>query len=319
MDVFLTVHEAEVKCKLRDEDCVICLPYGEKVPVDRIDRGLGGNAFNNVVGLSRMGFKTSFFTIHGDDEIGELIEAELTKENIDQSLAISHEKTQSRYSTIINFKGERTILEFHSNYVYRLPHDFPKTKWIYLSSVGRKYEEFFAAISALVKEHNILLAFTPNNNQLNSDLESYLPLIEQCQVIFMNLTEAAKMLRKLTDDGLQYSANIRNMLSEIYELGPKTVVITNGKKGSFAYDGSRYYQAGIMSFPMVSATGAGDAFASGFMAAIMNSRTVVEAIKWGTANAGSVVSMIGAQKGLLNREKMEEFLAENSDFQVDVI
>ena len=40
MDVYLTLHDAEVQCKRNDRECEICLKYGEKIPVDRLDRGM---------------------------------------------------------------------------------------------------------------------------------------------------------------------------------------------------------------------------------------------------------------------------------------
>ncbi len=167
MDVYLTLHEAEVNCKINKEDCVIYFPYGDKIPVDRMDWGLGGNAMNNVVALARLGFKTALFSMHGDDEIGQQFDRALDKEGVDRTLVTSAPQTQSRYSTIINYLGERTILEYWVPHVYMLPTEFPQTKWVYVSSVGESYEDFFHALATLSREKNIKVAFNPNNKQLN--------------------------------------------------------------------------------------------------------------------------------------------------------
>lgn len=58
----------------------------------------------------------------------------------------------------------------------------------------------------------------------------------------------------------------------------------------------------------VDRTGAGDAFASTFTAAIALGFTPAEALAWGPINSMSVVQYIGAQKGLLSRAQLEEFL-----------
>jgi ribokinase len=59
----------------------------------------------------------------------------------------------------------------------------------------------------------------------------------------------------------------------------------------------------------VDRTGAGDAFASTFTAAIALGLSPQEALAWGPINSMSVVQYIGAQKGLLTRAQLEEYLA----------
>lgn len=314
MDVYLTLHNAEVKCEFNSEKCQICLQYGEKIPVDRMDRGLGGNAMNVSVGLSRLNYNVALFTIHGDDEIGKIIDQRLDDEKIDRTLSLTLPETNSRYSTVINFKGERTILEYNMPHSYVLPESFPETKWVYVSSVGKKFEDFFAAMATLVAERNLSVAFTPNRAQLESPIESYLPLLKLCRAVFMNLQEAQRMMNKTDLVGNGQTAQVKNLLSEIFELGPKTVAITDGKNGAYVYDGSKYYHLGILNAVVVSATGAGDAFASGFLGAIMKGLPTVEALRWGTMNAGSVVGKIGAQSGLLKHDQMEKILQENLGF-----
>jgi sugar/nucleoside kinase (ribokinase family) len=320
------LHNAAVHCRTDSEDCELCLKYGEKIPVERIFRSLGGNAANNAVGLKRLGLHGGFYTIHGDDEIGERIDQYLEKEHIDLSLVTCQLNTESRYSTILSFKGERTILEHQVQHKYHLMHDFPKTSWIYLSSVGKNYEDFFNAIAVHVRERKIKLVFTPNNVQLSEPVESYRAVLEYSHAFFSNKEEAAKMLNNVS--GIMNSGQevekmgvgeIKNMLSEIYELGPKVVAITDGREGSYVYDGDKYYYLRIFDFPLVEMTGAGDAYASGFMAALMRNLPTSEAMRWGTFNAGSVVTQVGAQKGLLRYDEMKKLLKDNSDFYPEEI
>lgn len=322
MDVFLTIHDATVHCRKNGEQCELCLRYGQKIPVEKIFRSLGGNAANNVVGLKRLGLHVGFYTVHGDDEIGERIDQYLEREQIDPSLVTVQPDTESRYSTILSFKGERTILEYNVMHKYHLLHDFPKTGWIFLSSAGKIYEDFYNAVAAHVKEEKINLAFNPTNVQLSSQIESYLAILDNCRVIFLNKEEALRMLsgQAAADEAEKLGVGeIKNMLSEIYDLGPKIVVVTDGKEGSYVYDGNKYYYLRVFDFPLVEMTGAGDAYASGFMAALMRNLSTVEAMRWATFNAGSVVTAVGAQKGLLKYDEMKKLLRENPDFQAKEI
>jgi ribokinase len=56
----------------------------------------------------------------------------------------------------------------------------------------------------------------------------------------------------------------------------------------------------------VETTGAGDAFASGFLAAYVKSKTLPECLQWGAANAGNSVKFYGGVEGLLTEKEMEE-------------
>jgi ribokinase len=61
--------------------------------------------------------------------------------------------------------------------------------------------------------------------------------------------------------------------------------------------------------PPFERTGAGDAFASTFTVALALGKTLEEALMWGPVNSASVVQDIGAQRGLLSRAQIEEWLA----------
>ncbi|MGI6315049.1 MAG: hypothetical protein ACOXZY_04090 [Patescibacteria group bacterium] len=61
---------------------------------------------------------------------------ELKKNKINTDLLKILPNHQSRYSIIINYQTERTILSYHTKHHYSLP-KLPQTKYIYYSSLGR--------------------------------------------------------------------------------------------------------------------------------------------------------------------------------------
>ena len=60
--------------------------------------------------------------------------------------------------------------------------------------------------------------------------------------------------------------------------------------------------------PPVDRTGAGDAFASTFVAALAKGNTIEGALQWAPINSMSVVQKLGAQAGLLSEEQLERYL-----------
>jgi sugar/nucleoside kinase (ribokinase family) len=82
-------------------------------------------------------------------------------------------------------------------------------------------------------------------------------------------------------------------------LGPKIVCITDKKKFVTAYDGLKTYKLKPHKIKVVERTGAGDAFASGFVAGLIRGKDIKFSLKIGLANAESVIRYFGAKNKLL--------------------
>ncbi len=91
-------------------------------------------------------------------------------------------------------------------------------------------------------------------------------------------------------------------------LGPKQIVMTDGIEGDYAFDGIDNWFMPIYPHTPFERTGAGDAFESTVTAALALGKPLNEALTWGPINSMSVVQKVGAQEGLLTREKLEEYL-----------
>lgn len=55
---------------------------------------------------------------------------------------------------------------------------------------------------------------------------------------------------------------------------------------------------------VVDSTGAGDAFGSGVVAALIKKKPIPEAVEWGRKQAAAVVGKVGAKAGLLWLESL---------------
>ncbi len=82
---------------------------------------------------------------------------------------------------------------------------------------------------------------------------------------------------------------------------PGIAIMSKGPEGVAVSDGKNIYSAGIPESGYTDRTGSGDAFGSGFVSAIMDSRNIPYAIQLGTANATSTIQKIGAKNGLLKK------------------
>ncbi len=145
------------------------------------------------------------------------------------------------------------------------------------------------------------MGYNPGDLQLREGFEAMKPLIKKCEVFFVNKQEAERLLGK--------KAEVKELLQLMHHEGPKIVVITDGGKGSYSFDGTDYYFQDVLHVPMIEMTGTGDSYATGFISALHLGKSISEAMKWGTSNAAAKLQQIGAQKGLLTRKQMEGFIA----------
>ncbi|MBU1118739.1 carbohydrate kinase family protein [Patescibacteria group bacterium] len=305
VDVFLTIDDATVLCDLDRDTCNICINYADKIPVSNIKEIPGvGNAANNAVGNARLGLNAALYTHLGDDDAGEDIAKVLKKENIVGDFIVIDAGKASNYSSVLVYKGERTILVYHEPRDYHLP-DLGETKWIYLSSVAPNHQILHDDVYEYIHSNGVKLGFNPGTHQIKDGLRKLKPLMSVSEVFIVNREEAQRIVGRTGD--------IHKLLDLVYEHGPKIVIITDGKEGSYCFDGNAKYHLPVFDAPVVERTGCGDAYSTGFIAALVLGKEVKEAMKWGTVSSAAVLQKIGAQEGLLSRDQIEEKLASADD------
>ena len=300
IDSFLTLHEANNHLRLMEETNELCIKFGEKITVDKTEILLGGNAANVAVGVSRLGLKAGLVAEIGNDEFAQKIINTLSKEKVDISNVKQTEGQQSSFSTIINFKGERTIFSEH----VKRSHDFNfgnvSTKWIYLTSLGEEWLSAYSNTADFVKKVGCHLAFNPGTLQIAAGKDSIGNVLSITDVLFVNKEEAQTLM--INDKGFPPlgTGMINDLLNKLKELGPKIVVITDGKNGSFAIDEKgNVSRKEIVETPVIEKTGAGDAYSSGFLSGLINNKSIADSMDWGAKNSASVIGKVGAQAGLL--------------------
>ena len=103
------------------------------------------------------------------------------------------------------------------------------------------------------------------------------------------------------------------------DLGLRIVVITDGREGSYSFDGTDFWKLSEFPGERVEATGAGDAFATAVCAALFHGEPLPEAMIWGSINSASVVGQIGPQAGLLTLDEIKKRRSGKSEFSAQKI
>lgn len=306
IDAFIKLKDAHVHCKIDTNTCELCVNFGDKIPYESVHvLNAVGNSPNAAVSAKRLGLNSFLMTNIGNDQYGKDCLNALEKEGINTDYVSIHKDKNTNYHYVLWFGVERTILVKHTEFDFKFPNlEDTEISWIYLSSLADNSLPYHLEIAEYLKNHpNTKLAFQPGTFQIKLGIEKLKDIYAHTEIFFCNKEEAQKILNLESDD-------IKTLSQGLHDLGPKIVAISDGPNGAYASDGENIYFTPIYpdTAPAVDRTGAGDAFASTFTSAIALEKTVPEALSWGPINSMSVVQYVGAQEGLLSREKLEELL-----------
>jgi len=166
-----------------------------------------------------------------------------------------------------------------------------ETRWLYITSLGGNLE-LLEVLLEWAKEHKVRVSLNPGMKEIakKDQLKKLLGMVE---VLFLNREEAGDLYEvdvgdeKVWKDGLVPSE-------------PLVTVITDASRGGKMIEkGEVRYWKGSKVKGVVDTTGAGDAFASGYVSALLYGHNYEKALEWGNKNAVNVIKKIGAKAGLL--------------------
>jgi len=281
---------------------------GDKILVYDQDLQVGGGGVNSAVGLRRLGLKTASLLKLGRDHNADKIIEVLKKEKIDliktrrsidttsYSYIASFAKDKDRI--IFTYKGSNDDLDYN---------EIPKlnSKWIYLATMIGKSWPAAKKIARDAKQNGIKLLFNPSKYLAQKGVVFNSPILKCTEVLILNKSEAQTLLRKKANTGIE------ELLKALNKLGPRIVIITEGKKGVHAYYQGKFYFVPTYNVKVVEVTGAGDAFASGFLGTYIKTKDVLKSLQIGNANASSVVQYLGAQNKLLSWKEANDFVKQH--------
>ncbi len=293
LDLFFHIHEANVACQKKPGKCLLCLEYSEKIPVQSVINVPGaGNASNAAIGTRRLGLKSAIVSILGTDPVAQTIKQRWKKERVGISWVTTDKKHETSLSAVLQFQGDRTILVSNQPRTYTLP-SLPSCTWIYYTALGPKHTLLEKQLLQYLKRHTgTALLFNPGPHHIRRGWKSLSPILKRSNLLILNKEEAAHILAS--------DAPVTTLVDELLARGAQQVVVTDGPEGAWAGDGSHVWHCPIFPGPIVERTGAGDSFAVGVLFGLSQQRSLGEALRYGTANAWSVVQYVGPHAGLLS-------------------
>ncbi|OIO45325.1 hypothetical protein COX24_01560 [bacterium (Candidatus Gribaldobacteria) CG23_combo_of_CG06-09_8_20_14_all_37_87_8] len=279
IDIFAFLNTSKEKGK-------VCFEGGSKEALRGLEVQTGGGGTNTAVSFANFGLKTAFCGELGNDLFADFIQKDLLKRKIDRSLVRVNPKAKSAVSLVLSpLNGERIILSDFNASMFSLkqvPLTKLRAKWFYIAPLHNEATTLLEPLVKQILKEKIKVALNPSKEQIKTLSRE---IIVKIDCLIVNEEE--------------YSL-LRGKLKKFQGI----LIITQGKKGCLVVSRGKRYEAKARNIKIKEATGAGDAFASGFIAGLFLKNDIQYGITLGLFNSESCIQEIGAKNGLLKKQDL---------------
>ena len=316
-------------CSLDKSAEFMSYPYGSKIDVSNFSSNVGGGGVNTACNFANLGFDTSAIFKIGNDVYSDGILDFFKSQKVDLSHIIQRDDTSTGFSIIlVSFQGDRTVLAHRgaNAQIRENEIDFNAIKdadFIYIAPLNGDSNRVLEPIVDFAEKHDTKICFNAGTTSIKKGFEHLRGILDSAHIVVMNKEEASMttgIIERPDTKTEKFShelihEDIKSMLNKLKIKDYQVVVITDGKRGAYAFDGEKYYFCPTYPSEVISTLGAGDAFASTFCASLSRtSLDIGKSLMYASVNSGSVVSKFGATEGLLTFEQIEEKLSQNPDY-----
>lgn len=297
-DIYLIDHDDFESVEVGDVSIFGGLPIGTKADIDKVCYLVGGSGVNPAVTFARYGHEAIFMGNIAKDAAGEAVLAGLDTEDIDSSYVETVPGRTGCHVVLLDAKtGAHTTLSYQgvsAKYDNLRAEELENIQpdWLYATSLHGDMEkllEFFEQAHAVGAK----VMFNPGPQELAKKAK-LIGLLDEVDVLLVDKAEAAEIVPGVL---------LTELLAHLANYCP-IVLITDGVMGAIATDRKESYRLGVYEQKHVrDATGAGDAFGSGFLADFAENGKFERALKFAAANAAKVTQRYGAWAGILTGDE----------------
>jgi sugar/nucleoside kinase (ribokinase family) len=339
-DLFLEyVSPQTIRLEVDDTEVdYILLEEGRKIELKELLFFIGGGAINSACSFARLGFTTAACAKIGNDEYGAFIRDELTKSKIDSTYVIATSQIKTGCSFIIpSPTGNKAVLIYRGANTKLTAKDIPidhlqQVDCIYITSLSYDTSTLLPIIAKTAQKLRIPIATNPGTSQLCENTKTLIDTLPTITILVLNCFESTLLMKQfgystkkhkkctknkklpdllsapITRGDIHYT--LHDYFREIHTRGPKIAVVTNGADGVYISDGTTIYYHPSLPIEVISTVGAGDAFASTFVAQLLKKKSIENAIRAGIINSAAVLEHLGATTGLLDQQELDELVSE---------
>jgi ribokinase len=281
--------------------------FGETLVGRDFDMGPGGKGSNQAVGTARLGARSYFAGIIGDDKLAEIALDLYAAEGVDTTfLKQTKEMATGVGFIILNDAGENgIILDMGANKLMDPGFVDGLAAQIAASDVVMSVLELpvpaAARAMALGRQHGVRTILNPAPATRLDD-----GVLGSVDYLTPNETEL-RILMGLAPDDPTPTIELAQRLKQ-RPLG--TLIVTQGEKGALVITGDDNIEVPGVPVRVVDTTGAGDAFNSGLAVALAEGRDLVDAVRYANCAGALACTHLGVIPALATRAAVDELFRE---------
>ena len=285
----------------------------ESFPLQQISMTIGGDAINEATIMSRLGHKIGLISMVGRDAVGNFIIEHCEKNGIGYSGIRVREGIDTSINVgLVTADGERTFVTNRNGSLWKMTIDdvdLSRLKEARLLSLASIFNNPLLDCPALVKifkeakAQDMIICADMIKARLGETLDDIKEALGYVDYFFPNYDEACLMTEE---------TELEKIADRFLDCGIQHVVIKTGKKGCYikSQDGSVLEVPAMKGITAIDTIGAGDNFASGFITAILEGKSLKECAEFANVTASISVQSIGATTGVQKREQVDERMKE---------
>lgn len=277
---------------------VEALRWNATVWVEALEESLGGNGSNTAYTAGKLGVPVRLMACAGRDTAGEFALRKLAEAGVDTSLVRRTDAPTAATVAVVNAAGARALLHRPgaSREAFAEPPDLGADAtrgcaWFHLANAYAlpQVRRNAAEILRRARQAGLETSIDTGWDSRGEWMQVLEPCLPHCDLLFVNEDEARRLGG--TPDA-EESARL------FLRLGARNVVVKLGAAGCAAFGEAGEFHAPAFPVEVVDTTGAGDAFAGGFLAALARGLSFSEAARVANAAGALSVSRLGSVAGL---------------------
>ena len=306
----------------------ICFRKGAKIYSNNYRESVAGGAVNFGASLTKLGCRAFIFARTDKSAGGKWIQKQIGRLKLKKNYMQQNGGEVSQTSIVIfdEIQKDRVILRSGDSVVnFDLEKAFKKFRervdWLYVSSQKKNNIANLDLVLDFAEGKGSRVAINPSSYQIKNNRKELLERLKGVKILFVNLDEGAKLVQEdiseLREGKFELQEFAKKIIEKLLEYGMKVVSVTDGDHG--AWVATKIKDEAQISYlrtddkEIVDTTGAGDAFASGFLFSYMEQEGDIKillgeklkiCLASGFANGLSVISEIGATNGALKPSKL---------------
>lgn len=263
----------------------------EEVYIESEHSACGGSAANTIYSLGKLGIKCGYIGAVGNDREGQKILDEFKSVDVDISqIKIKENEKTGLILGFVDKNGERAMYAARRANSKIKKRDLSllyieNAKFLHFSSFVDDEQLKLQNFLVKNKPNETKISFAPGSLYVNKGLDSLSKILKKSYIVFLNKEE----IKILTNNGYEIGAK------ELIKLGCKIVVVTLKEDGCYITNGKDDFKVDAIPTNVVDTTGAGDAFAAGFLFGLLRNKGLRECGLLGNEMASRCICKFGAR------------------------